>query len=117
MLVLQFYYPKPSSCGSPTLFVYNMTENHVATGTPPEVLSYGEASKEPLTGRNQVLGDQKIKISTIEKLIERVKGNKRSSFSYLVFTPIYMSDNPHIGYKVSVDDSSVYRTSNPSPPG
>lgn len=115
-LVFQFFYPSASNCGSPTLFTYKMKKRHRATGTPPEVLSYGEAAQEPLKGRNQVLGDLQIKISKLNDLISRVTKSKNGNFNNLVFTPRFVQDNPHEVYDISVDGSSEFETANPSPP-
>src|SRR3954453_20528388 len=51
MLVFQFYYPKESQGGSPTLYAYNMQKERQPTQNPPAILSYDEASQEPLRGR------------------------------------------------------------------
>jgi hypothetical protein len=115
-LVFQFYYPKESACGSPTLYSYNMKKNHVPTGKPPEILSYGEPSEEKLRGRNLVLGDQKLEISDLEKLIKKVTKNT-GQYSNLIFTPVFLDKNPHETYQVSVDGSSDSVLANPSPPG
>jgi hypothetical protein len=115
-LVFQFYYPKESAGGSPTLYSYNMKKNHIPTGKPPEILSYGEPSEEKLRGRNVVLGDQKLEVSDLEKLIRKVtKGTGK--YSNLIFTPVFLDTNPHETYKVSVDGSSDSVLANPSPPG
>ncbi len=60
-LVFQFFYPEPSDCGSPTLYSYAMKKYHQALKKPPQVLSYGAPTQEPLKGRAQVLGDMQIK--------------------------------------------------------
>jgi len=116
MLVLQFYYPKASECGSPTLYVYNMKRLHQAIkGALPEVLSYGEVSKEPLRGRDQVLGDMQIKISELDQLIRKVTANNGGRFDNLIFNPVYREENPHIAYNVSVDGMGS-ASCDPSPP-
>ncbi len=116
-VIVQFFYPKASGGGSPTLFAYKMTVNHKPTGTPPVVLSYDSSTTEPLKGRGQVLGDQKVKIRDLEKLIKVSKGDKNASFSYLLFTPVFIPNNPHMTYEVRVDGEGEALTLNPSPPG
>jgi hypothetical protein len=93
-----------------------MKKYHQATGKPPVVLSYGEASKEPIRGRSQVLGDQQIDINKVEMLIKKVTGSKKGDFSYLNFSPFFLPTNPHIAYAISVDDSSDSVNCDPSPP-
>ncbi len=115
-LVFQFFYPEPSDCGSPTLYSYAMKKYHQALKKPPQVLSYGAPTQEPITGRAQVLGDLQIRIKKLEGLIKSVKGSNKAHFHNLVFTPRYVPDNPHIVYDISVDGSSEFETCDPSPP-
>jgi hypothetical protein len=115
-LVFQFFYPEPSDCGSPTLYSYAMKKYHQSIKKPPQVLSYGAPTQEPLTGRAQVLGDMQIKTSTLDNLIKRVKGSSKAHFNNLVFTPIYLPANPHMAFEISVDDSFQSERCDPSPP-
>jgi hypothetical protein len=117
MLVFQFYYPKESHGGSPTLYAYNMQKERQPTQKPPAILSYDEASEEPLWGRSQVLGDQQIEISRLERLIKNSIKNTKGDFKNLVFTPVFLPENPHVAFKISVDDAGDSETANPSPPG
>lgn len=115
-LVFQFFYPQASNCGSPTLYAYTMKKRHRAIKRPPEVLSYGAPTQEPLTGRALVLGDVQIEIRKLERLIKRVTGSSNEHFYNLVFTPRFLPDNPHETYDISVDGSGEFETANPSPP-
>jgi hypothetical protein len=115
-LVFQFYYPRDSVNGSPTLYVYNMKKLHQSIkGALPEVLSYWKVSNEKLRGRDQVLGDLQMKISDLDQLIKDVTANKGGKFDNLFFSPIYRQENPHIAYLVSVDGTGSARC-DPSPP-
>jgi hypothetical protein len=116
MLVFQFYYPKESNCGSPTLYAYKVKSGHPPTDCKPAILNYGEASQEPLRGRGQVLGDQKVDLSKLEALIKEVI-RKKGDYKNLIFKPRFLPINPHIAYDISVDGSEQFVTSNPSPPG
>jgi hypothetical protein len=117
MLVFQFYYPIESNCGSPTLYAYTVEKGHPPTDCKPAILSYGEASKEPLRGRAQVLGDQKIDLSKLDELIRNVSRKKNGNYNNLIFKPRFLPINPHMAYDISVDNSEQFITSNPSPPG
>jgi hypothetical protein len=116
MLVFQFYYPQESNCGSPTLYAYKVKTGHPPTDCKPAILNYGEASQEPLRGRGQVLGDQKIDLSKLEGLIKDVI-RKKGDYKNLFFKPRFLPLNPHIAYDISVDGSDSFVTTNPSPPG
>lgn len=117
MLVFQFYYPKESNCGSPTLYAYNMKTGHVATGGRPAILDYAAPSNLSLRGRDQVLGDQQVDINKLEKLIKESPGGKDRNFTNLVFRPRFIEKNPHIAYDITVDGAGRSETANPSPPG
>lgn len=116
-LVLQFYYSEKPTGGSPTLGAYAMKSNNQLIsedhrGNNMRLLDYDTPSQEPLFGRGQFLGDQQIRISDLKKLI---KENKRCE--YLLFSPRFKPDNPHVYYDVTAEPNGFGSvSSDPSPP-
>jgi hypothetical protein len=126
-LVLQFYYPKQPSGGSPTLGAYALRSKNQAidpTQKPTfELLDYVDESSEPLIGRPQFLGDQQLDVDELKQLIKDSNKPDPMVFDHLLFSVKFDNSNPHIYYEVSVVPSNQFKQSflssidtDPSPP-
>lgn len=119
-LRLQFFYPKTKKLQSPTLFAYAMESANQSLHKPPAQLAYDSVSKEPFTGRAQVLSDQHILNSSLDSLLAETGGGYQGKNLYFLFTPKFHAENPHIYYEVKLagSDGLSKRTisTNPCPP-
>ncbi len=118
-LVFQFFYPSMPTGGSPTLYAYSMKGGNQSTDKPPIQLEYDAVSSEPLDSRDQVLGDQQIRVKALKDLIK--EATEPAEDYHLLFTP-KIDSKKYIYYTIQVfiinkqllfDDSE---DTDPSPP-
>ena len=110
-LVFQFFYPSTGAPpgDSPTLAAYGMKQHNKSIDSSQQDkfqrrLSYLEPSTEPLSGRDQYLGDLQIKFKDLENLKNTYNPEE---YEYFIFTPEYNIDNKHLYYTITVFPKTV----------
>ncbi len=98
-----------------------MKSKNDSISTVFKILTPVGSSGEPLYGREQILGDQQIRIREIKCLLDEVLGEGEREYDYLLFTPKYDPRNKHIIYTITVVGGKQFlttrsRVTNPSPP-
>ncbi len=112
-LVFQFFYPSTGAPygGSSTLAAYAMNPHHKPIDTSQQdkfqrKLLYINPSTEPLSGRDQYLGDLQVKFKDLDKLKKDCNA-RPEEYEYFILTPKYNLNNKHLYYNVTVFPTTI----------